>query len=399
VKEPKDATFDSLVDSIGDTLGLIPIHLQRSSFVKDAIPTGSLCLDLILGGGWAPGRVIIPYGKSGSGKSTLTFFSIAWATKMHIPVFHFDYEGAADSEYMRRIGVKIDWTKEKQERSPIYYRYYFPDNGEQFFRFIRRTAKKLEDRTSGPVQAIFFADSAPAMLPEDRAEDDEKNPMAMTARMFSENFPLIKSIMAQKRITVVITNQLRLKPGVSFGSPLYETGGEALKLYSDQRLCVDSRSVPEYMRFSGKGPIAEEPCWDGNGVDRYMYINSKTVKNKVFSPFRETWFRIWFEECGHPGRGIDPVFDLYQFLIETNQVERKKGKLKILLPGCDAVEPLDWQNLKAQILDPKKRAELNLYKICRKQLETGDAFKLYFNHAGKRSDSSDNEDASSSEKE
>jgi hypothetical protein len=290
---------------------------------------------------------------------------------------------------MNRIGVKTDFRKDIKEGKPIYYRYYQPDNGEQFFRLMRRVGLKLEDRSEGIVQGLFFSDSVPAMLPESREADDEKNPMALNARMFSESFPLVKSLIAKKRITAVLTNQIRVKPGVSFGNPEYEPGGQAVQFYADQRLRVDSRSIPTHAPGGLKGPIAEEPCWDGNGIDRYRYGFARCTKNKVFSPFRETWFRIWFEEGGQPGRGIDPVFDVYQYLVETGQVEKvKKGRsaaYKILLPGWDH-EPCTWPEFKEIVLNPDKQRskEWQLYMMCRKQIESGEAFSLYFNQVGKK---------------
>jgi hypothetical protein len=162
-------------------------------------------------------------------------------------------------------------------------------------------------------------------------------------------------------------------------SPEYEPGGETPKFASDLRLRVSKRAIPQ-----GKGPIEEEPCWNEKGVDRYIYTIMRTIKNRGFSPFRETWMRIWFEECGQPGRGIDPVYDTYQYLNMTGQLSERKGYYSINVDGFKGDKRLTWQQFKALILDPeaKKDAGTDIRQLLRNQFGTNEAFERYFGEFG-----------------
>jgi len=319
-----------------------------------------------------------------SGKSTLSFFAMDAAVKADVPVFHFDPEGAADPSYMNRIGLKVDWSKEAARGEKVLYRYIQPDYGEQVFRVIKRIMEALPDSDPADhnrkIQAMFVIDSLPFLQPQRRFENDEASPMAQQARMYAENIGMIKSPLSQKNCVLYAVNQIRMKPGVSYGSPIYEPCGETPKHASDLRLKMTSRSVP-----SGKGgPVEEEACWDGRGTDKYVYAICRTIKNKMFSPFRETWIRIWFEERGMPGRGVDPFYDTYQYLTMTAQLVEKRGYFEILLPGYTGPERITWAQFKTLVLDPKNHQEagLNIRDMCRAQFGSGDAFKLYFSHAG-----------------
>lgn len=375
-----DENFDQIVAGLMKALDMKAVNLQRGSYVTNSVHTGALSLDLILGGGWPGGRWSVAFGPEGSGKSTLSFFAIAAAIRQKIPVFHFDYEGAADPSYMTRIKVKIDWLKEIAAKQRIYYRYVQPETGEQVFRFIHRMLQRLPDRSpEDGIPAMFVIDSLPFMTPERRYENDESSPMAQQAKMFADNIGLIRGPLRKKNCVLYAVNQIRLRPGVTHGNPEYEPGGETPKFASDLRLRVSKRSIPD-----GKGPIEEEPCWDGKGSDRYIYSIMRTIKNRGFSPFRETWMRIWFEEAGQPGRGIDPVYDTYQYLNMTGQLKLKKGYYNIDVDGFKGDKRLTWEQFKALILDPAARKEegTNLRQICRAQFPSNEAFERYFGEFG-----------------
>jgi RecA/RadA recombinase len=117
-----DANFDKIVDELGKKLDLAPVNLQRGTYVENSLASGALALDLILGGGWPGGRWSGAVGGEGSGKSTLSFFAMAAATRQHVPVFHFDAEGAADPSYMQRIGLQTDWRAEQAAGKRAMYR-------------------------------------------------------------------------------------------------------------------------------------------------------------------------------------------------------------------------------------------------------------------------------------
>lgn len=315
-----------------------------------------------------------------SGKSTLSFFAMAAAVKQNVPIFHFDPEGAADPSYMNRIGLKTDWAKEHAKGKRVLYRYYQPETGEQVFRAIHRILKAMPDVEPGTnkIQAMFVLDSLPFMVPEKRYENDESSPMAQQAKMFADNIGLIRSPLAAKNCVLYAVNQLRMRPGVSYGDPAYEPCGETPKFASDVRLRVSKRSVP-----SGKGGLFEEErCWDGVGNDRYIYSIMRTVKNRMFSPFRETWMRIWFEEKGAPGRGVDPFYDTYQYLTMTGQLEEHRGYFTPKVDGFPETR-MTWEQFKALSLDPEQnKTDNSLRALCRKQFATGEAFDRYFGSNG-----------------
>ncbi len=464
-----DIDIDSHIDGICKKLDLTPVFLKRGSYVKDAISTGILTYDLITGGGNAPGRWTTLFGPEGGGKSTFSVFAITYATSNKIRCHFFDHEGSLDPEYSERMGLDIDKTMGMKNEKGVWeinpwLRYYQPDTGHMTFRYIRRVLKTLPDKIytggewwlifnkktwedklkkmdlkpkkkdgalwlkspdGGKVQAVFFIDSLASMLAEARDEDDTKSPMAQNARMFSEYMPLVKAQLAKKRCSVISTNQVRNTIG-GYGNPETEPGGFAPKHYSDMRCRVSAVSV-----IGGKGPIEEESCWDGKGKDRYKYIKMNTIKNKSFSPFRKSHLRIWFEEKGRPGRGIDPVYDTYQYLMETGQCEANRGRYKILLKGFDG-KSFTWKEFKYLILNPnivasikkfkltvdipkkcdkdiskiekllakkdtkakgkklarklnkKLDAVINLRTICRAQINDGSAFEMYFERVGEQ---------------
>lgn len=375
-----DENYDQIVDGLLKALDMKAVNLDRGGYVSNSVHTGALSLDLILGGGWPGGRWSVAFGPEGSGKSTLSFFAIASAIRQKVPVFHFDYEGAADPSYMTRIKVKIDWLKEIAAKERVYYRYIQPETGEQVFRFIHRMLQRLPDRGADDgIPAMFVIDSLPFMTPERRYENDESSPMAQQAKMFADNIGLIRGPLRKKNCVLYAVNQIRMRPGVTHGNPEYEPGGETPRFASDLRLRVSKRAIPH-----GKGPIEEEPHWTGKGTDRYIYSIMRTIKNRGFSPFRETWMRIWFEEAGMPGRGIDPVYDTYQYLNMTGQLTERKGYLNIGVDGFKGDKRITWEQFKALIIDPAARKEegTNIRQICRAQFPSNEAFERYFSEAG-----------------
>ncbi len=252
-----DANFDEIADSLAKAQDLAPVNLRRGKYSENTISSGSLALDIILGGGWHGGRWVAALGPEASGKSTLTFFAMKSAIEQGIPVFHFDAEGAADPTYMARIGLRIDWSAEKSQKKRVLYRYMQPKYGEQFFFFLAELMKAMPDSDGTRPQAMFVLDSCPALPGKRRHDDPNSSPMAAQARMFSECIPLIEPWLGPKNCALYTVNQLRMKPGVSYGDPTYEPGGETLKFATDTRLKVTRRSNPD-----GGGLVTEEACWD-----------------------------------------------------------------------------------------------------------------------------------------
>lgn len=399
-KEKEKNNFDvvDIVMNIGNELEMLPVHLSRGSYVENAISSGSLTYDLITGGGFAPGKIIMLKGFEGAGKSLTCYTAIKDAIKKNIPVIYIDAEGSADTNFMKRIGIDIDTVcgvKGNKGEWVVKPKLLFeqPDTGEQVFRFIKRVLQAMPDKSKDPkgdgwiytleggktlkassgVEVMFFIDSFAALVPEDMAEDDTSSPTAMQARMFSENLRLIKSLASQKQAIVVGTNQMRKDPRKMFGNPEYMVGGEAVKHYNDVRVDLTRCSSPK------KKAIEEEPCWDGIGIDRYVYTKIYTEKNKCFSPFRHSILRIWFEEKGGPGRGIDIVWDTWQYLVETGQ-GKDVGRNRFVIKSPFMEDTLKWGDFKKFILDPA--SPFDFREECRKQIEDGSAFKMYFDTIG-----------------
>lgn len=404
--------LDKLIDEVSAELKLTPTNLIRGSMVKDAVSTGSLAVDLIMGGGFGPGFRSNVFGRAEVGKTTFLYHAVKACILAKIHTVFYDFEGSTDADRIDRIGVQINWIKELAEKEPIYFRYYDRmKHGQQAFRHAHRILDRLPDKDDGPVQMVFFLDSLPTVPPENLIDDDETGANALRASMYSNMLPLVKSRIAAKRCAWIDVNQLRTNPRQLFGNPEYEPCGEAVKTLSDARLRV-KKTIPPLKRGRSekKAYIEEEACWDGFGVDRYTFAHVYTTKNKGFSPFRECTVRIWFEEAGEPGRGIDPVFDVWEYLRLTGQLVYRAKVFHISLPPFnqerDIIVPLwdgkkqeekidsdgvvltetiqkatwTWGELKALILNPikgKGSKKWDIFAVCRKQIDDGSAFEMY----------------------
>ncbi len=405
--------IDAICDAVSKDLKLPPTNLARGELVSDAVSTGTLAIDLILGGGFAPGRRSNVFGREQAGKTTLLYHAVKACLDRGIYVIFYDFEGSTDGDRVERIGVRHDWTAELKAKQPVLFRYFDKmQHGEQMFQHAHRILQKLPDREEGPVQIVFCLDSLPTVLPQQKAENDETHANSLRARLFSDNLPLIKTLLSSKRCAWLDVNQLRDRPQVRYGSPEYEPCGEAVRTGSDCRLKVKKtiptggRGRPENKRY-----IEEEPSWDGPGVDRYNFANYYVVKNKSFAPFRDATTRMWFEESGQPGRGIDPVYDVYEYLRLTGQVQyrnRPQREFVISLPPFDQerevlVDEVDkngepkvdkdgvvkqkavkrdawtWRELKGLVLRPDLHDNIpDITATCRQQIDNHSAFELYF---------------------
>jgi RecA/RadA recombinase len=442
-----DVDLDKIITEQADSLELTPTNLIRGGCVKDAVSTGSLALDLVLGGGWPPGRRSNVFGREQGGKSTLLYYAVKACISAGIHTVFYDFEGSTEGDRMQRIGVQIDWAKELAANEPVLFRYYDRmKHGEQVFRHAKRVLDRLPDKDTGPVQIVFFLDSLPTVIPEAQADDDETGANALRARLFSDQLPLIKSRLAAKRCIWIDTNQLKTNPRQLFGNPEYEMCGDAVKTLSDVRVKAKKTVPPPGRgRSEKKSYIEEEACWDRSGVDKYTFSQFYITKNKSFSPFRECTLRIWFEEAGIPGRGIDPVYDVFEYLSLTGQIRLVKRKMResdkdkkpaflidiapfneervvgLPKPKVDAkgedtynaetgevemeVETLkrdfwSWGDLKDLILNPANtkgadRKKWDIIAACRDQINDNSAFERYFANivaAGSAPDADDDGD-------
>ncbi len=286
------------------------------------IPSGSLSLDLALGGGYPKGRIIEIYGPESSGKTTLTLHAIAEIQKQGGTAAFIDAEHALDPAYAKRIGVDTANLLISQ-----------PDNGEQALEICETLVR------SGAVDLIVV-DSVAALVPQAEIDGDMGDAqMGLQARLMSQAMRKLTGIISKSKATVIFINQIRMKIGVMFGNPETTTGGNALKFYASVRL--DIRRI---------GQIKEGDNITGNRT------KVKVVKNKIAAPFRTAEFDIMYNE------GISKVGDILDLAVQYGIIEKAGAFLKYngetIGQGREAVKKLFREKPEfMDEIDKKVRAE------------------------------------------
>ena len=265
---------DGAIVRLGDA---VQMHVE-------AIPTGSLEVDIALGvGGFPRGRVVEIYGPESAGKTTLCLHAIAEAQKRGGICAFIDMEHALDPRYAKRIGVDIDNLYISQ-----------PDTAEQALEIAEALVR------SSAVDVIVL-DSVAALVPRAELEGEMGDShVGLQARLMSQALRKLSGAIKQSNTIMIFTNQLREKIGVMFGNPETTTGGRALKFYASIR--VDIRRIQAIKA-------------GGDNVGNRTRV--RITKNKVAPPFREAEFDIMFDE------GISRVGDILDIGADLGVIEKR----------------------------------------------------------------------------
>jgi recombination protein RecA len=282
----REKALEAAISQIERSCGkgsIMRLGQNETAVEVEAIPTGSLGLDIALGiGGLPRGRVIEIYGPESSGKTTLALHVVAEAQKKGGVCAFVDAEHALDTVYARKLGVDLENVLISQ-----------PDTGEQALEIADTLVR------SGAID-VLVVDSVAALTPKAELEGEMGDSLpGLQARLMSQALRKLTGSISKSRCMVIFINQIRMKIGVVFGSPETTSGGNALKFYSSVRL--DIRRI---------GAIKERDEVVGNQT------RIKVVKNKVAPPFKQVEFDIMY------GEGVSKMGELIDLGVKAGIVEK-----------------------------------------------------------------------------
>lgn len=446
-KKGSTAKFD-YASIYGDQLDVIARRqgVEVSSLdIGDPMSTGMLCLDIQLGGGIRAG-MYTSLGWEQVAKTTNILTVMANAIKAKIPLLElWDYEGSTRNSkryvesIIRGAGVKLEkgqlFGKKNEDTGkwiirPL-VRYHSESVGDKFFDYMSEVLRKLPDKKfiakkwwlrfdetkenkakygdmadssmtkkygkgywlpapDGNLQGIFFVDSYPAMNPSANDDEDANNSLGLAARMFAKHLPRVKGRLAEKMVAMMGVNQLRDIPMAMYGPKEQEPCGKALRFNSDVRTRNTSRAsgMPLWPKNFNDNRSEVEKSVEFEGKDVYRYIQVKAIKNKLWTPGRKVWVRIWEQDGSGVARGFDPFFDTMHYLRLTGQLSGKgREKLLLSLEGVGKAKPLTWYDYKAWVLGDKEQMikiskkagfkPMSLRSYCFKQIASGKGEELY----------------------
>ncbi len=448
-KKKGSAAFD-ISSLYSDTIDDVSRRQNFDSDLLEDVPpmsTGILALDLVEGGGIRPAWYT-HFGPEQSCKTTGALHVMAAGINANIPIIGLaDFEGSTKNSkpyvgsILRTCGAKISvrevfGKRDKETGQWIVkprVRYRAETIGEKFFDWLHDLLQKLPDKKfiagkwwlvfednkvnkakladapvdttmakkygqglwipapDGSLQALILVDSYPAMNPTSNDKEDGDNSLALQARMFSKHLPRVKGRLAPKMVAVIGINQLRAVPMAMYGPKESEPAGQALKFNSDVRIQWTplASNLPFNPKFDADDRREHEPSVEVDGTDRYRYVRFKAIKNKLWTPGRKGFVRLWEEDGKGEARGFDPFFDTVFYLRETGQLTGKNRKNMYLdIEGLGAGKKvISWAQLKEWVLGDKATMTahstrlgykpMNLRSFCFRQLASGVGEKLY----------------------